>query len=51
VKKIFQSYASEGKLSFEYLLKLGESTGITITAKVAKLIVRKYGKRKDHLTA
>jgi ribosome maturation factor RimP len=29
---------------------MGESTGIVITEKIAKLIVRKYGKRKDHLT-
>lgn len=50
VKRIFQNFANDGKLSFEYLLKLGESTGIVITEKIAKLIVRKYGKRKDHLT-
>jgi hypothetical protein len=49
VKRVFQSFANEGKLSFEYLLKLGESTGVVITEKVAKLIVRKYGRRKDHL--
>ena len=51
VKRIFQSFANEGKLSFEYLLKLSESTGITITEKMAKMIVRKYGKRKDHLSS
>jgi hypothetical protein len=51
VNRIFQSYANDGKLSFEYLLKMGESTGIVMTSKIAKLIVRKYGKRKDHLTA
>jgi hypothetical protein len=51
VKRIFQNFANDGKLSFEYLLKLGESTGVVLTEKVAKAIVRKYGKRKDHLTA
>lgn len=50
VKRIFQGFANEGKLSFEYLLKLGESAGVQINEKTAKLIVRKYGKRKDHLT-
>jgi len=50
VKRIFQNFANDGKLSFGYLLKLGESTGVAITEKVAKAIVRKYGKRKDHLT-
>lgn len=29
-------------------MKMGESLGVTITAKMAKLIVKKYGK-KDHL--
>lgn len=31
VKRIFQNFANDGKLSFEYLLKLGESSGIVIT--------------------
>jgi len=31
-------------------MKMGESTGVTINEKVAKLIVKKYGKRKDHMT-
>lgn len=49
VRRVYQSYANaEGKLSFEYILKLGEANGITITEKMAKLIVKKYGK-KDHL--
>jgi hypothetical protein len=51
IKRVYQSFANaEGKLSFEYIMKLGESNGVTITDKVAKLIVKKYGKRKDHLT-
>lgn len=50
VRRVYQSYANaEGKLSFEYILKLGESNGVAITEKMAKLIVKKYGK-KDHLT-
>lgn len=35
-------------MSFEYILKLAEASGVTITEKMAKLIVKKYGK-KDHL--
>lgn len=35
-------------MSFEYILKLAESNGIAINEKMAKLIVKKYGK-KDHL--
>jgi hypothetical protein len=50
VGRVYQNFANhDGKLSFEYIMKMGESSGITITAKVAKAIVRKYGKRKDHL--
>jgi hypothetical protein len=51
VRRVFGSFANEGKLSFEYVLKMGESSGVAITEKVAKLIVRKYGRRKDHLGA
>jgi len=29
-------------------MKMGESSGVTVTEKMAKLIVKKYGK-KDHL--
>lgn len=36
-------------MSFEYILKLAESNGIAINEKMAKLIVKKYG-RKDHLS-
>lgn len=49
VKRAYQTFANpEGKLSFEFVMKMGEGTGVTITEKMAKLIVRKYGK-KDHL--
>ena len=49
VKRVYQSYANaDGKLSFEYILKLAESNGVNISEKMAKLIVKKYGK-KDHL--
>jgi hypothetical protein len=30
-------------------MKMGESSGVQISAKVAKAMVRKYGQRKDHL--
>jgi hypothetical protein len=47
---VYQNFANpEGKLSFEYIMKMGESLGITITAPIAKHIVKKYGK-KDHLS-
>ncbi len=36
-------------MSFEYILKLAESNGIAINEKMAKLVVKKYG-RKDHLS-
>ncbi len=49
MKRVFQNFANaEGKLTFEYILKMAESSGVTISVKMAKLIVRKYGK-KDHL--
>jgi hypothetical protein len=41
---------SEGRMTFDYILKKCEEVGISITEKVAKGIVKKYGKRKDHLT-
>jgi hypothetical protein len=42
---------TEGRMTFEYILKRCEEIGVPITEKVAKGIVRKYGKRKDYLTA
>jgi len=49
VRRVYQSYANaEGKLSFEFIMKMAESTGVTMTEKMAKLVVKKYGK-KDHL--
>ncbi len=50
IKKIYQGFCNpEGKLSFEYLMKMGEQTGFAVSEKVAKAIVRKYGKRKEFL--
>lgn len=50
ISRVYQNFANhDGRLSFEYIMKMGESSGVTISAKVAKAIVRKYGKRKDHL--
>ena len=50
IGRVYQNFANhDGKLSFEYLMKMGESSGVQISAKVAKAIVRKYGQRKDHL--
>ena len=49
VRRVYKSFANpEGKLTFQYVMKMGESTGVTITEKMAKAIVRKYGK-KDHM--
>jgi len=40
----------DGKLTFEYIMKMGEKCGISINATMAKAMVRKYGGRKDHLS-
>jgi uncharacterized protein YktA (UPF0223 family) len=49
LKRVFESYGQDNKLSFEYIMKMGENTGIQINQKIAKAIIRKYGKRKDHI--
>jgi hypothetical protein len=50
IGRVYQNFANhDGKLSFEYIMKMGENSGVQISAKVAKAIVRKYGQRKDHL--
>ena len=47
VKRIYQGFCNpEGKLTFEYLMKMGEQTGIHVSEKIAKGIVKKYGKKK-----
>lgn len=38
-------------MTFDYILKKCEELGVPMTQKVAKGIVRKYGKRKDYLTS
>jgi hypothetical protein len=51
VKRVYQGFANaEGKLTFEYIMKMGENNGITVNQKMAKMIVKKYGK-KDFLNA
>lgn len=51
VKRVYQGFANaEGKLTFEYVMKMGESNGISINMKMAKMIVKKYGK-KDFLNS
>lgn len=37
-------------MTFEYIMKMGETTGVAVNERMAKRIVRKYGK-KDVLTA
>ena len=37
-------------MTFEFILKRCEELGIVMTERVAKGIVRKYGKRKEYLT-
>ena len=50
IKRVFQNICNpEGKLSFEYIMKAADASGISFPAKLAKAAVRKYGKRKDHL--
>ena len=49
VRRVYKNFANpEGKLTFQYVMKMGESSGVTITEKMAKAIVKKYGK-KDHM--
>jgi Ca2+-binding EF-hand superfamily protein len=50
MKRVYGNFANhDGKLTFEYIMKMGESCGVAINERTAKAIVRKYGKRKDHL--
>jgi Ca2+-binding EF-hand superfamily protein len=50
VGRVYQNFSNhDGKLSFEFVMKMGESSGVAISEKMAKAIVRKYGKRKDYL--
>ena len=51
VKRVYDNYANQdGKLTFEYVMKMGESNGVNIDMYMAKKIVKKYGK-KDYLNA
>ena len=36
-------------MTFEYLMKMGEQTGVHVSEKMAKAIVKKYGKKKEFL--
>ena len=36
-------------MTFEYLMKIGEQTGVHVSEKTAKAIVKKYGKKKDFM--
>jgi len=38
-------------MTFDYILKKCEELGVPMTEKIAKGIVRKYGKRKDFLSS
>lgn len=38
-------------MTFDYILKKCEELGVPMTERVAKGIVRKYGKRKDFLSS
>lgn len=50
MKRVYENCCNQdGKLTFEYIMKMGDNCGITINMRVAKAIVRKYGGRKDHL--
>lgn len=51
MKRVYDNCSNQdGKLTFEYIMKMGESCGVTITERMAKGIVRKYGARKDYLS-
>ena len=38
-------------MTFEFILKRCEELGVAMTEKIAKAMVRKYGKGKDFLTS
>ena len=51
LKRVYGNCSNQdGKLTFEYIMKMGETCGVTITQQMAKNMVRKYGNRKDHLS-
>jgi len=51
VGRVYNNFCNhDGKLSFEYLMKMGESCGVSINEKIAKGMIRKFGKKKDHMT-
>ena len=52
IKRAHSAFCNpEGKMTFDFLMKRCEELGIQMSERVAKGIVRKYGQRKDHLTA
>jgi hypothetical protein len=51
VRRVYANTTNQdGKLTFEYIMKMGENCGVNIDERTAKAIVRKFGNRKDHLS-
>ena len=51
VRRVYHNCSNdEGKLTFEYLIKMGEEVGVPISEKEAKDMIRLYGKRKPFLS-
>ena len=51
VERVYLNYANhDGKLSFDYLMKMAEGSGAAVSERAAKAMVRRYGKGKDYLS-
>lgn len=51
MRRVYQNCSNhDDRLTFEYIMKMGERCGVSINQKMAKAMVRKYGGRKDYLS-
>ena len=51
LKRVYDNGSNhDGRLTFEYIMKMGESCGVSISQKTAKAMIRRYGGRKDYLS-
>ena len=50
VKRIYNASARQGKLTADCLVKMATEVGVSLTDKEAIDLVKRYGKRKQHLS-
>ena len=50
VKRIYNASAKEGKITADCLVKMAQEVGVSLTDKEAVDLVKRYGKRKQHLS-